>query len=108
MILRLVVLLQGLYVSGHTMTATLYNLGLNSDPTASDSIIVELHDQFDPSVVVQSIAVLLHIDGSAIAHFPYAVFGGTYYIAIHHRNSIATWSKLPVTLGLNTIFDFAE
>ena len=107
-VLRLVVLVQGLYISGHMMTPTLYNLGLSSDPTASDSIIVELHNQFTPSLVVQSTTALLHSDGSASMHFPYSVFGGTYYIAVHHRNSIETWSKLPVTLGLNTIFDFAE
>ena len=91
------------------MKATKYDLGISTDPTATDDIMVNLWNPGNLSAInpEHTSTVLLHTDGTASAVFPSAVFGNAYYIAVKHRNSIETWSKLPVTFSANTNFDFS-
>lgn len=108
-ILNLRAFIEGYYIAGtETQQPVLLNAGIGSDPTICDSITVELHNQFDPNILISTNFVALHTDGWAVVRLPAALSGGSYYIAVKGRNSIETWSKLPVTLGANTSFDFTQ
>jgi PKD repeat protein len=106
--LNLKAFIEGYYLPGGSMQAVLFNAGIVSDPLICDSIIVELHDQLNPVTIVSSNTVALHTNGWAQLTLPGAFIGGNYYIVIRSRNTIETWSKLPVTLGNNTTFDFTQ
>ena len=106
-ILNLKAFLEGLYVSGGSLTALLYNNSLSADPTASDSVLVELRDSSLPDNVVASSFGILHTDGTAVILFPSSLMNGAYYLVIRHRNSMETWSKNPVMFNSSvTNFDF--
>ncbi len=107
-IFNLSVFIQGFYSGAGTMNTVLLNSGAGTDPDICDSITVELHDALSPSIIVESINVALHTDGTASAEFSSAVAGNSYYIVIRHRNSIETWSKDPVTFGAVNNFDFTH
>ena len=96
------------YYSGGTMTSPLYNSGVGIDPNNVDSITVVLYDQFDPTIEIARAQAILHANGTAMAIYPHSIIGGSYYLAILTRNSVETWSKLPVTFGAITNFDFAH
>jgi hypothetical protein len=107
--LNLQVLLQGFYIGGGAMTPVLFNNGLSINPNACDSITVELRSAITPSnPAVVSATVLVHADGTAQAILPASVSGNSYYVVVKHRNSLETWSKLPVTFTSVTSFDFTQ
>jgi len=101
--LTLKVVLSGFY-SGGQMVANLYNLGYSTDPTAVDTIIVNLfapnHLSIDtfPNPDFTSKAIV-HVNDTAIFTFPGSVSGNSYYIAVRHRNHLETWSTNPVAFS---------
>ena len=108
LVFNLKVFIDGLYSNG-AMQAVLYNAGLSNDPTACDSIVVELHDAVFPNSIVVSVKTLLHKNGTASISLPGNLLNHSYYIAIRHRNAIETWSKNPVSFNtLTTTFDFTS
>ena len=100
--------LEGYYRGAGTMAATLYDLGLSTDATATDSIQVNLWSasSLGNATPNYSVKVLLRTDGTATALFPAATLGNAYYVAIQHRNSIETWSANPITIQSVTSYDF--
>ena len=104
--LDLNVLLEGYYSGEGQMNPVLFNTGADISTAISDTITVELRNTSTPYSVVASKMVLLKTDGKAIVYLPLAINGGSYYIVIKTRNSIETWSKLPVTFGALTSYDF--
>ena len=109
--LNLKLFLEGAYRGNSTMEATLYNLELSNDPTATDNISVNLWDPVHTDINTypepdHTSTALLHTDGTATLQFPATVREHSFYIAVKHRNSIETWSKLPVLFTTNTIYDF--
>ena len=98
--------IEGYYVGNNLMQPVLFNNTLSSDPTACDSITVKLYDAQNPQLEVASVNAILHSNGNATVLFPNAVLNHSLYIVVRHRNSIETWSKLPVTIGGFTTYDF--
>jgi hypothetical protein len=102
-------ILEGYYrANSGNMIATLQNLGLSNDATATDSISVNLWSasnlgNANPSYTAKGV---IHTDGTASIEFPESTLGNNYYIAIKHRNSIETWSASPVTIQVVTNYDF--
>jgi hypothetical protein len=88
--------IEGYYIGSGQMQPLLYTANLSLDPTACDSITVELHDAAAPYATYVSTKVLIHTDGSADVHFPGVIANNSYYIAVFHRNAVETWSKVPV------------
>ncbi len=88
------------------MTPVLYNDSLRATSSSVDSVTIQLRDQFNPVSVLFTVKRLIDVNGIIQVEIPSSFNGGTYYLVTRHRNSIETWSKLPVTLGLNTIYDF--
>ncbi len=99
--------IEGLYAGASSMQSPLYNSD-NSypDPTNCDTLLIELHDATDPSILVYSSQSVLHINGNTSLTLPNGLLNGNYYIAIKTRNGIETWSKLPVAIGSSTTYDF--
>lgn len=102
--------LEGFYRGGGMMQPTLYDLGISPDPTATDSITVNLWSPLnlsaqDPDYTVNG---LLHDDGTVSLNFPASITGNSFYIAIKHRNSLETWSSLPMTFDPVTFYDFSS
>ena len=82
------------------MQAALYNTYPLIYPSDTcDSIRIELHASAPPYNLVASSAGLLHIDGNASIRFPLTLMNGSYYIVLHHRNAIETWSKNTVSFN---------
>ncbi len=106
-ILNLKAFIEGLYLGSGQMVAVLYNNSLSIDPTATDSILVELRDAALPDNMVASATGVLHTDGSGKFLFPSSLMNGSYYLVIHQRNVIETWSKYPVLFDSDVVnFDF--
>ena len=94
------------------MRATLYDLGYSTDPTASDTITVNLWSptHTNPSVYHNpdyTTKVIIHKNGTTTMNFPYAVVGNSYYIAIKHRSHLETWSKNSVVFTSSTSYNFS-
>ncbi len=100
--LNLKLYIEGYYLGFGQMRPLLYSLELNNDPTASDSITVELHDIISPYGLVESKTALLHTDGTVSFSFSHSTLNHSYYIAIRHRSTIETWSKTPVLFDSST------
>ncbi len=107
--LNLKVFIEGLYLNNGQMRPSLFTSNLNPDPTACDSITIELHNSASPYNLVASKKTLLHKNGQAVAIFPYTLLNGSYYIAVRNRNALETWSKLPVLFNSTSVsFDFTS
>ncbi len=108
-ILNLKAFIEGFYIGGGQMQAVLYNINLNVNPVACDSITVELHNPASPYTIFTFANALLRTDGNADVRFPVAVSSNSYYIVIRHRNSIETWSKNSVKINdAIAVFDFTS
>lgn len=98
--------LQGFYVGGGQMADVLYNQGQYASPSLiADSITVELHNAAFPYALAFSSKQLIYQNGT-ISMKGVGNLGQSYYIVLKHRNSVETWSAVPVTLNTNTNYDF--
>jgi hypothetical protein len=98
--------IEGFYIGSGLMTPVLSNSGIGTDPTACDTILVELRDPLSPANIEASAKVILHTNGTASVPFPNSLYGNAYYVCVKSRNVIETWSKLPVTMLNTTLVDF--
>jgi hypothetical protein len=98
--------MQGYYMSGGVMNSVLMNQGISGDANEMDTVTVQLRDQFDPTIVVATSVAVMNVNGEASFTIPGSVIGGNYYIAVFHRNTVQTWSALPVTFAATTSYDF--
>jgi len=107
-LLNLKAFIEGFYTGGGQMTAVLHNNDpLNYPPNSCDVVSVELHNSNPPYGFVVSKNVVLLTDGSALVQFPNTVPQDSYYIVLRHRNSIETWSKVPLLFNGDILsFDF--
>ena len=106
--LNLKFFLQAMYMGAGSMSPKLYDLGLSSDITATDSVVVELRNSNDFSVVA-SVNDIVHTNGMMSISLPTSVLGSSYYIVVRQMNSIETWSKVPVPFFVSPVnFDFSN
>lgn len=76
-----------------------------NDPNIADEINVDIYDNL--LNVVISTTVLLNTNGTVSIPVSPA-YNESYYIAIRHRNSLETWSALPVSFNSKSItYDFS-
>jgi hypothetical protein len=107
--LNLKMFLHGYYDENGTMRKVLYNQGEVLDPASvlTDYVIVELHAATPPYAMIKTTIATLKTNGTLICNFAGAVTNNSYYIVIHHRNTLETWSALPVTMTPNMTYDFS-
>lgn len=82
-------------VTGKSLNLTALIEGRYSGTLVTDTVTVELRNSASPYTVIEKSNVVLNASGNATAGFLAAADAINYYIAIKHRNSIETWSKLP-------------
>jgi len=101
--------LEGAYNTGGMMKSVLFDLGISTDATATDSITINLWNagNLSNSNPNFSLKPILHNDGSANVILPEAVIGNSYYVALKHRNSIETWSADTILVNEITNYDFS-
>jgi hypothetical protein len=97
--------LEGYYIGGMHMNNALLNEGEISLTTTADSVWVELKDTVNMATV-ESDYTILDTSGYVTANFSPNVIGHAYYISVRHRNSINTWSALPILLSGTNYYDF--
>lgn len=95
--LSLKVFIQGFYYGGESMAAV--PDPLNAAAT-TDTITVALHSSLAPYDFVVSRTGILSTTGNATISFPGVYSNSSYYVVVKHRNSIETWSRLPVFLPI--------
>jgi hypothetical protein len=89
------------------MQPVMLNQGIaNATQDQTDTIFVSLHDSLVPSVVIETIPMMLMTDGTASGNFTIAQTGHHYWIAVRHRNTIETWSSEPVLMTASSSYDF--
>ena len=91
------------------MRANLYDVGISTDATATDTLEVNLWSAANLSSATPdySVRAILHTNGTLTAVFPGATLNNSYYVALKHRNSIETWSAAPVTIASVGSYDFS-
>ena len=99
--------LEGYYLGGGLMNAVNFNIDGVSPSTEADSILVELHDPLNPLAAIEPHLVMLNTNGTTTVTFSAAISGGSYYVAVHGRNIIETWSHNPITFTSVTSYDFS-
>jgi hypothetical protein len=106
--LNLGLFIEGFYIGSNTMSPVLFNSGASSNPLACDSITIELHNTTNPYATAHTVNGLLLTNGTCQVTFPGSALGNSYYIVVNHRNTIETWSKLPVLMSSNTSYTFKQ
>lgn len=104
--LNLSLFIEGYYTGSKEMNSVLLNSGEDASTMMADSITVELRNTANLELVEANKTVILKTDGNAVVYFPLSISGGSYYIVVKGKNTIETWSKLPVTFSSITNYDF--
>jgi hypothetical protein len=101
--LNIIAFLEALYTGVSNMNAARDENGPHFGPAIADKINIELHDVTNYSNIIYTAPnVSLGTNGYATTSIP-AVFNGSYYITIKHRNSIETCTASPVNFSGNPI-----
>jgi len=73
-----------------------------------DSITVELREQVSPYSIADAERTAVGTDGSASLEFN-TLANQNYYVVLEHRNSVQTWSAVPLSISNNKInYDFTS
>ncbi|MBL7766794.1 MAG: PKD domain-containing protein [Chitinophagaceae bacterium] len=110
MTLNLTCFIQGYYMGGGIMQKVLFNENVITNPLANlvDTLTVELHSATSPYAMQYSFKGVLQTNGTLACTFPAAAVGSTYYITVKHRNTVETWSALPVLMATTVSYDFSN
>jgi hypothetical protein len=90
--LNLTAFIQGYYTGSAELAGIL-------SPVVCDTVIVSLAQSSSPYTILYSDTSLLDTDGDVKLEFPLSADGGTYYLVLNHRNSLETWSSVPVAIS---------
>jgi hypothetical protein len=103
------ILLEGLINGEGTMNKAKSGIGNQFPADIADKVAVSLHQSTSSYLeVVRFNDVNLQTNGNCTITVP-GNYSGSYYIAIHHRNSIETWSAIPVQFsGSNINYNFSD
>jgi hypothetical protein len=107
--LNLTAYLEGFYIDNGTMRANLYDLGISTNDTETDSVEVNLWSATNLSAATPdySVKTIIHTNGTIAAVFPSAILNNDYYVALKHRNSMEVWSAEPVNISSTSSYDFS-
>lgn len=107
--LNIKVLPEGLYNGSGGLNKAMDEYGEHFIGEIADHVTVELHSNAAPyQSVFTADNVNLMTDGTLNIHGIPEMLSGEYYIVVKHRNSIETWSALPIAFGGNNIdYDFS-
>ncbi len=92
--------LDGIVVGGHDLDLTVLRGGhigggfFNTPRRDRDTITVDIRQSTTPFNLVEPKKVYQDTLGKKIINYTLSEEGSSYYIVVHHRNSIETWSRL--------------
>jgi len=95
--------LQGFYLKGGTMKAVSDPL---SSPGICDTITLYLANVTAPYNITDTLISLLHTDGTCTFSSSSTATGVPRYLILRHRNSLETWSAIPVMINPTTNYNF--
>lgn len=99
--------LQGYYAGAGLMKEVLYNQGEYTAPSdVTDSVTIELHHTIAPYTIAFQAKTIIKQNGS-VSIKGMGAMGQSYYLVLKHRNSIQTWSAMPITISEITNYDFS-
>ena len=106
--LSITVLVEGLF-NGTELNKSQGSTGDQFSEDTSDEVIIELHSASAPYALVGSpILGNLRTSGQVEVSVPGA-YNGSYYLVFKHRNSLETWSNLPLVFGSGALsYDFTD
>lgn len=107
-VLNLRAYMEGFYLGNDTIQQALFNSGVSTNHVIADSVTIELHDPNNTGIILASVAAVIDVNGYVEVNLPSLFIGSTVYIVFKHRNSMEVWSKVPVTIGSNTTYDFTH
>lgn len=97
--------IQGFYRGASSMQAT---VDPNRNPALCDTVTIELHEALPPYALASSYKAVLNTSGTVNLWLPPAYDGASFYISIHHRNALETWSANAVTITSGGSYDFTD
>jgi hypothetical protein len=104
--LSLKIFIEGYYTGGGSMRAVVDPV---SYPVLCDTVRISLHDPLSPYNEIFSCIGTFDINGNGNIPVPGTALGNNYYLAVHHRNAIETWSASPVNFNTGvTTYDFTD
>jgi len=77
-------------------------------PAVSDTFRIELRSAVQPYGVVQTLTGVADLNGTLNLSLPGTFVGQSYYFVVKNRNTVETWSKVPVLLGPQTVYSFKD
>jgi hypothetical protein len=101
--LNLKLFIQGFYIGNGLMNASIDPIGY---PMSCDTVTVVLSEVAFPRSPAYISKGVIDIFGNGVFTFPSAAVGTPYYLCIHHRNAVETWSSSPVLMNSITNYDF--
>ena len=110
------IILQGFY-SGSGLMLTNNGLGclnnfdevIHPDFTDADTVFISAMNPTFPFAEVYRQSAILKTNGDITVIFGSSVIAGNYYyIKVNHRNSLETWSALPIQLNPVTFYSFSS
>ena len=111
--LNLKLYIQGFYTGNGMMDnngqgGNLYVINtLGASPTDVDTVFISAMNPSTPYAEVDKKSAILQTNGQAMVNFNNTVIAGnSYYIKVRHRNSVSTWSKIPVLFSTVTSYNF--
>lgn len=99
---------EGLYTGNGTMIPTLYETLGGADTMATDTVFFKIHSQGTPYTVFYSGTGILKKNGLCTLTIPGGYYNSLFYLEVKTRNTIETWSKVPVMLNNLVPFDFTD
>lgn len=96
------------FIEGYYQSASLQTSPLNS-LTLCDTIFIKLASSVSPYSILYSTTTFISTTGNIVASFPSVILSGSFYLVIDHRNSLETWSTLPISINQNPMtYDFTN
>jgi len=98
--LNLKLFFEGYYLGNGLMLPV---INPNGQPNTCDSITVELHNSTETDNKEFEKKGVISTTGNGTFILPPETYGKAYYIVIKHKNSIETWSKIPILFNTQNI-----
>ena len=97
-------LLEGFYIGSGLMNASIDPV---SFPDFCDTLFLQLAAGTSPYATLYSDTAILLVNGKAQFRFLRNIIGNSYFLVLHHRNSIESWSANAITITPNMFYDFS-
>lgn len=96
----LTLFIEGYFTGNQFMRPALFESGLSTNPDACDTVTVTLYESGPPYDPEMEVRALLLRNGNVNIGIPPAMTGQSFFVGIRHRNSLETWSKVPVLIPI--------